>query len=254
MGTYPESARLLGQRTAEMHLALVSDPDHEAFASEPFTPFYQRGLYQSMRNLTEEVFDLLKRRQKGLPAELLPSAERVAALKPEILKCFRTILSRKISAKRSRHHGDYHLGQVLWTGRDFVIIDFEGEPARPLTTRRIKRSALRDVAGMIRSFHYAAFQGLTNHAARGVVGAQDRARLESFAQYWYAWAASAFLRSYLLTAEGGAFLPRSKQELRDLLTVYLLEKAVYELGYELNHRPDWVKLPLAGIAQLMEAR
>ncbi len=252
LGTYLEVSRLLGQRTAEMHLALTADVEDQAFAPEPFTPFYQRSLYQSMRNLTEEVFELLKRRIKELPEDVRPEAERVAALQPALLKRFRSLLERKISAKRSRHHGDYHLGQVLWTGRDLVIIDFEGEPARPLSTRRLKRSVLRDVAGMIRSFHYAAFQGLENQAARGAVSLQDRAALESWAQYWYSWAASAFLRSYLHTAEGNAFLPKGKQELRELLTVYLLEKAVYELGYELNNRPAWVKLPLAGITQLME--
>jgi maltose alpha-D-glucosyltransferase/alpha-amylase len=250
--TYLESARLLGQRTAEMHLALTSNVDDEAFAPEPFTPFYQRGLYQSMRNLTEEAFDLLKRRHRQLPEDARALAERVAALKPDVLKRFRAILSRKIGVKRSRHHGDFHLGQVLWTGRDFVIIDFEGEPARSLPARRLKRSALRDVAGMIRSFHYAAFQGLEKQASRGVVSAQDRAMLESWAEYWYAWASAAFLRSYLRTAEGGVFVPKGKQALRELLTVYLLEKAVYELGYELNHRPDWVKLPLAGILNLMQ--
>jgi maltose alpha-D-glucosyltransferase/alpha-amylase len=251
-GGYLESARLLGQRTAELHLALTTNADDAAFAPEPFTPFYQRGLSQSMRNLAEEVFTLLKGRQRDLPRELKPEIERVLALQPEILKRFRTILARKINAQRCRHHGDFHLGQVLWTGRDFVIIDFEGEPLRPLSTRRIKRSALRDVASMIRSFHYAAFQGLADHTARGVVPPQDRAVFEGWAQYWYTWAAAAFLRSYLQAAKGGAFLPKSKQELDGLLTVYLLEKAVYELGYELVYRPDWVKLPIAGIMQLME--
>jgi maltose alpha-D-glucosyltransferase/alpha-amylase len=105
---------------------------------------------------------------------------------------------------------------------------------------------------MIRSYHYAAFQGLAHQVASGAVATHGREALEAWAEYWYTWASAAFLRSYLRAADGAVFLPKTRQELRNLLTVYLLEKAVYELGYELNHRPDWVKLPLAGITQLME--
>ena len=253
VGTYLENARLLGVRCAELHLALVSKPEDPAFAPEPFNPFYRRSLYQSMRNLTESVFERLARRLKDLPPEARAEAEALRGARTEVLRRFRSILDRNITALRTRHHGDFHLGQVLWTGRDFVIFDFEGEPARPISTRRIKRSPLRDVAGMIRSFHYAAFHGLSSLQGAGRVRAEELGEFVPWVGFWHAWVSSAFLRSYLRTAGDAAFLPRSREELDGLLTVYLLEKAVYELGYELDNRPDWVRLPLRGILQLLEA-
>lgn len=253
IGTYLEEARLLGRRVGELHMALASRPDDPAFAPEPFTPVYQRSLYQSLRNLTEDVFSTLKRRLGTLPDPVAGRARAVLERQPEVLRRFRSVLDRRLGGMRTRHHGDLHLGQVLWTGRDFVIIDFEGEPARALSTRRIKRSPLRDVAGMIRSFHYAAFHALVEEQNRGVIGAGEVARFEGWADYWFGGVSSAFLRAYIRTTSGQAFVPATPEELGAQLSVFLLEKAVYELGYELNSRPDWVHLPLRGIAQLLEA-
>jgi maltose alpha-D-glucosyltransferase/alpha-amylase len=249
IGHYLEAARLLGQRTAEMHLALSSPAAAESrnLAPEPFTLFYQRSLLQSFRNLTEQTFEGLARQLPNLPEEVRGQAERVLSLKPRIAEIFRFITSRNISVARTRFHGDYHLGQALWTGRDFVIIDFEGEPARPISARRIKASPLRDTASMIRSFHYAVHRGL-----RKAVQAPDvLSRLEKFAEHWFQWSSSAFLRSYLRTAGDAPFVPKEREELSGLLDVFLLEKAIYELGYELDHRPDWLYLPLGGIEWLV---
>jgi maltose alpha-D-glucosyltransferase / alpha-amylase len=251
VATYLESARLLGQRTAELHLALAA-VDSPSFTPEPFTPFYQRSLYQSMRNLTEEVFDLLGRKLPDLPDPLRDEANRLLGSKPAVLRRFRSIADSRITAMRTRFHGDFHLGQVLWTGRDFVIFDFEGEPARLLSTRRIKRSPLRDVAGMIRSFHYAAYAGLRDLIARGLASPDSVDQLEPWAAYWRAWASSAFLKAYLKEAGRAVFVPQDRAELHMLLGIYLLEKAVYELGYELNNRPDWVSLPLHGIVRMLD--
>lgn len=154
---------------------------------------------------------------------------------------------------RIRHHGDYHLGQVLYTGRDFVIMDFEGEPIRPISERRIKRSALRDVAGMLRSFDYVAHQVLATRVAGSTIRAEEIAAAEPWARFWERWVSGAFLGAYLQTAGEARFLPRARDELRLLLGVFLLEKAIYELGYELSHRPDWVHVPLEGIIELVES-
>ncbi|HBX42569.1 MAG TPA: alpha-amylase, partial [Deltaproteobacteria bacterium] len=161
------------------------------------------------------------------------------------------ILDRKITAMRIRVHGDYHLGQVLFTGKDFLIIDFEGEPAHTLSSRRIKRSPLRDVAGMLRSFHYASNAPLIGKTGGSAFRTDDAARLEPWGHCWNLWVSAAFLKAYLKGASQASFLPRSREELSSLLSVYLLEKSIYELGYELNNRPDWVKLPLRGILELL---
>ena len=151
------------------------------------------------------------------------------------------------AATKIRIHGDYHLGQVLYTGKDFVILDFEGEPARPLSERKLKRSALRDVAGMMRSFQYAAYSALWQPAMRP----EDIPFLERWADLWYRQMGSVFLQSYLKTTRGASFIPQGEADLQVLLEAYLLDKAVYEVGYELNHRPDWVVIPIRGIKHIL---
>ncbi|GIW39661.1 MAG: trehalose synthase [Candidatus Binatia bacterium] len=250
VGAYFESVRLLGQRTAELHLALAKGTD-PAFAPEGFSTLYQRSLYQSLRTLARQTLELVARERSRLPE---PAASRARALlegQAELDRRFRAILGRKLSGQRIRCHGDYHLGQVLYTGRDFVILDFEGEPARPLGERRLKRTPLRDVAGMIRSFHYAAHAALSGESPGTVVRPEDRESLAPWAEVWYEWVAAAFLRSYLATAEGAAFLPRTAEEIELLLDFYSIEKALYEIRYELNHRPEWVAVPLGGIVDLL---
>ncbi|HEX5757662.1 MAG TPA: maltose alpha-D-glucosyltransferase [Thermoanaerobaculia bacterium] len=253
MGTYLASARLLGQRTAEMHLALASAMDDPAFAPEPFTGLYQRSIYQSMRSLAGRTFQLLKQRADRLPEPERQEALALLGAREEVLARFQALLERKVAAVRIRTHGDYHLGQVLYTGKDFVVIDFEGEPARPLSERRLKRSPLRDAAGMLRSFHYAAVAALFQEAEAGLVPPGRRTALEGWSEAWVRWASAAFLQCYLETAAGAPFLPPSRDELKMLLDAFVLEKAIYELAYELNNRPGWVAIPLHGIRRLLEA-
>lgn len=248
--TYMEAARLLGERTAELHIALASAPEEPDFAPEPFSTLYQRSLYQSMRILTRQVFQLLRRRLNDLPETLREEAKGVLDREEEVIGRFRSVKERRITAMRLRCHGDYHLGQVLYTGKDFVIIDFEGEPARPLSERRIKRSPLRDVAGMIRSFHYAAYSDLLMRVS---VRPEDTALLEPWADVWHRYVSGVFLRSYLNTAGRAPFLPEEREELEILLHAFILEKAVYELSYELNNRPDWVIIPIRGIESILKA-
>ncbi len=250
VGTYLESARLLGERTAEMHLALASRPDVPDFAPDPFTGLYQRSIYQSMRTLAARTFRLLRSRLKQVPAEARKEAQEVLDREAEVVRCFHAILERKMGGRRIRVHGDFHLGQVIYTGKDFIIIDFEGEPARSLTERRLKRSALRDVAGMLRSFHYAV-----NHAIMAkTVRPEDLPCLERWAEFWQMWVSATYLKEYLALAGQGEFLPQPEADLQVLLNAFILEKAVYELGYELNNRPGWVRLPLSGILQQVNLR
>jgi maltose alpha-D-glucosyltransferase/alpha-amylase len=247
IGHYLESARLLGQRTAELHRALGSAPDDPHFAPEAITPHHQRAMYQSMRALAGQVYRLI-----GGHTTQIPQLVQVADLQEAVLARFRRLLEGTIEAKRIRCHGDYHLGQVLYTGRDFLIIDFEGEPARPLSERRIKRTPLRDVTGMIRSFHYAAYAALLAQM-KGPAGPSNSAYLQPWALFWYLWVSATFLRSYLAEAGPAGLLPKDRRQLEIMMDALLLEKALYELRYEINHRPDWVRIPIEGILQLLEA-
>jgi maltose alpha-D-glucosyltransferase / alpha-amylase len=243
---YLADAELLGKRTAEMHLALASRSDIPAFAPEPFTPHYQRSIYQSMRSQAVQALQLIRRR-----AKILPEAEALLSSEQEIHRRLREVLNGRIGGSRIRTHGDYHLGQVLYTGNDFVIIDFEGEPARPLSERRIKRSALRDVAGMLRSFHYAPFAVIFGHVEGSVIRPEDAPALEAAARFWQRWVSASFLRAYLAMSREAAHLPPSRDELRVLLNAYLFEKALYEIVYELNNRPAWVRIPIRGVLDLL---
>ncbi|MBI1346741.1 maltose alpha-D-glucosyltransferase [bacterium] len=252
IGPYLHAAQLLGERTAEMHLALASGTE-TAFAPEAFSKLYQRSLYQAMRAEARKMFTLLRRRQKTLPGEAMTLAEQLLSREADLLDRYSRILNERITALRARCHGDYHLGQVLYTGKDFVIIDFEGEPARSISERRIKRSPLRDVAGMLRSFHYATHAVFRSSHGEALLQSANSPYVKAWASVWYNWCAAAFLKSYLSSAASGQFLPHDHAELQTLLDAYLLEKAVYELGYELNNRPDWVAIPLEGISQQLKS-
>ena len=251
-GVYLEEARLLGQRTGEMHLALASDGENPTFAPEPFTLFYQRSLYQSMRNLAGRTLQLLSAAIPGLPPALQGRAHELIGREADIMARFRRIVHHRVGGMRIRVHGDYHLGQVLFTGNDFVITDFEGEPLRPLSERRLKRSPLRDVAGMLRSLDYAAHSALLERSSREVISPMEQRQRAAWSSYWYAHASAAFLRGYFAATAGAGFLPQDVTELVELLESYLLEKALYELGYELNNRPDWAEIPLRGVSELLE--
>lgn len=254
IGTYLGSAVQLGTRTADLHLALASESVDPAFAPESFTPFHRRSVYQSMRNQTAKVFDLLRGALPGLSEEVAREARALLDRKENLLARFHAIQDLAMTALRTRVHGDYHLGQVLFTGRNFVIIDFEGEPSHSLNVRRLKRSPLRDVAGMIRSFDYAAQTSLQRQAQAGFVHAGGPQVLEAHAGLWTDWVTATYLGAYRGAAVQGGFLPDSDEEYRSLLSIYLLEKAVYELGYELNSRPEWVTIPLRGISRILDRK
>ncbi|MGA1844002.1 MAG: maltose alpha-D-glucosyltransferase [bacterium] len=245
---FAEMVSLLGRRTGELHRALYSLTGDPAFTPEPFSILYQRSVFQSMRSLTRKVFRLLRENLAGLPDHIREEASAVMDAEREILARLARILGKKISAMKIRIHGDYHLGQVLFTGKDFVIIDFEGEPAVALGERRLKRSPLRDVAGMVRSFHYAAHAGFLRYP---FVHQTDAPFLEPWVIVWYHYTSTLFLSSYLETVRDAPFIPQGGEEFDILFDAFLLQKAVYELGYELNNRPDWVAIPLGGISAIL---
>jgi maltose alpha-D-glucosyltransferase / alpha-amylase len=170
---------------------------------------------------------------------------------------YRGVLSAEVTGHRIRVHGNYHLGELLYTGSDFQVIDFEGDPDAPLTERRIKRSPLRDVADMVRSFHYAAYSPLYGAETGkgtlpGLVREEDRAELLKWARFWSSWVSALFVQAYFTGMAGSDLLPADPQVRRELLTLFVLHRAVSELGRELEHRPEWIPLPLTGLIELME--
>jgi len=253
IGSYLESARLLGVRTAQLHVALSATPDQPAFAPETFTGADQRELLKSTLDLIARTFQSLRQQRERLPQSVRDEASKVLKLEERLRQRVSLLTGFKISATRTRIHGDYHLGQVLFTGDDFVIIDFEGEPARPLRERRSKNSPLQDVAGMLRSFHYAAYAPLLAEISGREVTQEGLNSLESWAQYWQTWVSATFLKAYLGTSGSASSLPPSREELAVLLDAYVITKAVYELGYELNNRPRWLRIPLQGVSKLLDA-
>jgi maltose alpha-D-glucosyltransferase / alpha-amylase len=247
VGIYLDSAIVLGRRTAELHLALASATDDPALARELLTAGDIQALLADLRQHAAHVFDMLKERLPYLPDEAVEIAAAVLSRRTQILEHFDNLPPETFRTWRMRIHGDYHLGQVLKVKSDFVIIDFEGEPARPLLDRRAKQSPLKDVAGMLRSFSYAAYSSLIKFSTRH---STDLTSLESWAQLWVRCVAAEFLRAYRETAQGAGLLPVDPAEFRRVLDVFLVDKALYEVLYELNARPAWVRIPLMGIISL----
>ena len=243
-----ERVTLLGRRTAEMHLALASDVGDPDFEPEKFTQHYQRSLYSGHRKLMSDKFGALEARIPKLPENIAEEARQILALRDPIMDCFAEIYAEKIEATKTRIHGDYHLGQVLFDGKDYFIIDFEGEPMQSISERRLKKTPFKDVAGMMRSFHYAAYgQLVLNQNYRK----EDQPFLEEWALQWYHYVSQFYLTAYLDRAAGASFLPPDERGAMILLRSYMLEKAIYEVGYEMNARPDWLRVPIRGVLYVM---
>ncbi len=251
IGTYFESGRLMGQRVGELHLALASDPDNQDFAPEPFTPFYQRSLYQSLRNHLAFYFRVLRRELKNLPESVRPLAEKVLALQDTILNRYRAVYQIPMSALRIRCHGNLHLGHLLHTGKDFFIIDFEGEPGWTLSQRRIKRSPLRDIAGIIRSFDYAVAFALGHQAEAGNLEAEQFRALLPWARFWIQQVSADFLNAYLTAIAKSNLLPKTKPGFTALTEAFLLDQSIIEMSRELQTLNEDIRIPLEGILHLI---
>jgi 1,4-alpha-glucan branching enzyme len=250
IGRYLDAAGTLGRRTAELHLALASDPSDAAFVPEPITPGDLEHLAGEIRQQVESALELLGLNLGKLPESTRSQANLVLERGPALLEQIDALPGLNLEAAKTRVHGDYHLGQVLRTGDDFVILDFEGEPAKPLAERVKKVTPLKDVVGMLRSFDYASFAALFAFAG-------DRTevfdRLAPWAKTWRTWVSARFLKEYLATAKGAPFIPPDQANVGRMLDALTLDKALYELQYELNNRPSWVRIPLQGVAALVES-
>jgi maltose alpha-D-glucosyltransferase/alpha-amylase len=234
-------------------LALGTDP---AFAPEPSGKLYQRSLYQSMRTLTGRLCRRLSQGRDAVPEPALPLVDWLISREERILDRFHGILDPALAGKRIRCHGDFHLAQLLFTGKDFVIVDFEGDSSRPIGERRIKRSPLRDLASMLRSLDYAVFsvlQGVSDVRGRppGKIRPEDRPALDAWAHFWYEAMSRTLVASYLEAISAVGLLPRTSDGIHRLLALFLLEKALFEIDAELSHRPEWIEIPLRGAVRLL---
>ena len=249
-GAYLGMIEKLAERTADMHLALASLGNDPAFAPEQFTTLYQRSIYQAMCEQVKRTVILIREVMPTLQAEQQKLCALFLQNQKAILQQFTPIRMEKIDTLKIRIHGDYHLGQVLFTGKDFVIIDFEGEPARPISERKIKRSVFRDISGMLRSFNYAAFNVLQQN--RSVFRPEECLALEPWGDLWSFFVGQHFLDIYFEKTRGSNIVPQEPKQREHLMRAYLMNKAVYELNYELNNRPEWAGIPLRGILKLLE--
>jgi maltose alpha-D-glucosyltransferase/alpha-amylase len=244
---YLEAAALLGRRTAELHLALAIETADLDFQAEPFTA---EDLALDAGRIDRQIhatLDALRSRISALNELTADDAATLLSRRLELFGRAHAITHAQPSGQRIRIHGDYHLGQVLRAKNDFVLLDFEGEPARTLAERRRKQSPLKDVAGMLRSFSYAAWSGLDQYVQRR----PDRQHtLEPWARLWENAVVTQFLNTYRETAAANPALLPEPGQAQAMLNAYLLEKALYELLYELNNRPTWVRIPLSGILSL----
>jgi maltose alpha-D-glucosyltransferase/alpha-amylase len=239
----------LGMRTAQLHLALAKPSGDPAFDPEPFSGEDVAALRAKLAHEAQLTAELLASRVDTLPEGVRQNAQRLLDMAQALHGHASAIVPDAIDAAKTRYHGDFHLGQVLISKHDFVIVDFEGEPTRPLEERRAKHSPLRDVAGMLRSFGYAAAIA----AQQGARSPEERARgAEALAQ-WRRDTTAAFLAGYRKAIDGAASYPRNEEAATRLIAAFTLEKALYELRYELANRPDWVAIPLDAVLDLVAA-
>jgi maltose alpha-D-glucosyltransferase/alpha-amylase len=242
---YLTAARTLGRRTAELHLTLANAPG-PAFEPEPLDAKTLRAFAAHAVAHAESVLDILEHARDGLPEGSRPGAAIVLEQRAALLAQLRDAEQLRDGGQRIRVHGDYHLGQVLRTEEDFVILDFEGEPARTLEERRAKHSPLKDVAGMLRSFDYASAAALLTFGQSSSAGTE---RLAPWAEVWQRWVSRAFLEAYRETMSGSRVLPPAAS-FDTMLQALIVDKTFYELRYELNSRPEWAHIPLSALAAL----
>ena len=250
IGVYFETARRLGARTAEFHLAITGPTDDPAFTPVSFSPFDQRSSYQTARNVTGKVLRKLRVAVPHLARDTQAAAQSVLERSEQIYGLLRPLIEKRLTAQRARHHGSLDLSKFLFTGKDFVIVDLEGDKSRAMAERRRKRSPLRDVAAVLRSFWRTSTTVLLDP---GLVRESDRAMAAPWAEAWRVWVGAAFLASYLETAWDARFIPENRNELSMLLDVFVIENTLAELGCVLDENPSRADVPLMALIALLDA-
>ena len=241
---------LLGQRTAEMHMALASNSDFKGFESEDFSLHYQRSLYSSLQSSVREHFSALEKNQTHLSDFAQSEAQKIITRKKEILECLKRIFSEKFDTTKIRTHGDYHLSKILFTGKDFYIIDFEGKHFRSFSEQRLRRTPLRDVSSLIRSLAYAVYQGAEDFYKEG--DTEYNQFVDEWADKWFQLMAGLFLKGYMDLAKNQPFIPNEKHQFNILLETFSLQQAVAEIKAVISEKPDYLNVPVKGIELILK--
>jgi maltose alpha-D-glucosyltransferase/alpha-amylase len=246
-----EQARLIGMRTADLHKALASGTYDASFAPEDFSLHYQRSLFASMQSLVRETFQKLQKDMPDIRQEIKDELQSVLNNRDAVLALMKRIYNKKLDAVKMRIHGNYHLGQVLLTGKDVAITDFGGDAFKTYSERRLKKSPLRDVATMLRSFYYVAYEGIFQNSQ---VPEEETGRLVPYARLWAHYVGGFFMEAYLEGVQDTLFIPEEKEDLRMMLQIFLLEKALSDLNYEKQHRPEWIVVPLRMVLSIIKQK
>ena len=246
----PERIYQMGEFTSALHKALSQNPAKD-FSKEESSLHYQRSLFSGLQTLTRTTLQNLKSNLDSIPEEFREEAKEVIGLRSKILECFKEIYDHKIPVMKIRTHGDFHLEQVVWTGKDFLINNFEGDSSKSFSDRRILRSAMRDLASMIRSFHYVAYSRILSEEF-----SQQRKEgdLEEWAEDWHYYVSRLYIKGYFDKSENADFIPEDVEDFRILMHTFLLEKALMELNYEIKNRPEWTIIPIRGITAIIRYR
>ena len=244
----PERIHQLGEFTAELHDALSQHSSDKDFDKEESSLHYQRSLFSGLQTLTRTSLEKLQAKLGELPEETKKEAQEIISMKQDILNCFRDIYDHKIPVMKIRTHGDYHLKQILWTGKEYIMNSFEGDPSKSFSERRIRRSAMRDLAAMIRSFHYAAY---SNILSPEYDQQRKEGNLEDWAEIWHYYISRQYLEGYFQKAGNKDYMPGKQEDFRILMHTFLLEKALTELNYEIENRQEWILIPIRGIKAIL---
>ncbi len=252
-GAITDFAALVGQRTAKLHLSLATPEGDASFLPESFTLFDQRAVFETMRKQLKIVFLQLKSIKESLPENIQSMLPELFQHESDIVEAMKVLVNRRFTLLKIRIHGNYHLGQLIGSGKELMITDFQGESTRTIADRRRKKIVMEDVAGMIRSFHYAAYHALYQQQT---LREYEIHQMEPWANTWAQYLSHVFFLAYqsALSVSNLPLLPLDKEDSRDLLQAYLLDKSIYEIRYELKNRPDWLYIPLKSIYSLLQLK
>ncbi len=253
LGPYLSLAEKIGARVAQLHLVLSTQFDNPAFSPEPFNDFYRQSLYHGYLGLTARRMEFIRQRYADMSEDVRVLASSVLEQEQAIVTKLEAVFKQRIYSERSRFHGRLHLGHLLISDDDVIMIDFEGDPLAHISERRIKRTPIRDVTSMLVSFGYAAQTAVRQTTLADLNDPETRRGLRDIARFWYTHVSAAFLRGYWSIAEPAAFMPRSREDQQTLLQTYLMERALLDVRADMQDKPELAGAPLRVILHLLDA-